>query len=34
MTLLLEPDLSSYTDEAYEADLMRRPPQRYEKAMT
>ena len=34
MTLLLEPDLSSYTDEAYEADLMRLPPQRYEKAMT
>ena len=34
MTLLLEPDLSSYTDEAYEADLTRLPPQRYEKAMT
>ena len=34
MTLLLEPDLSSYTDEAYEADLKRLPPQRYEKAMT
>ena len=34
MTLLLEPDLSSYTDEAYEADLARLPPQRYEKAMT
>ena len=34
MTLLLEPDLSSYTDEAYEADLLRLPPQRYEKAMT
>ena len=34
MTLLLEPDLSSYTDEAYEADLMRLPPQRHEKAMT
>ena len=34
MILLLEPDLSSYTDEAYEADLKRLPPQRYEKAMT
>ena len=34
MTLLLEPDLSSYSDEAYEADLRRLPPQRYEKAMT
>ena len=34
MTLLLEPDLSSYSDEAYEADLGRLPPQRYEKAMT
>ena len=34
MTLLLEPALSSYTDEAYEADLARLPPQRYEKAMT
>ena len=34
MTLLLEPDLSSYTDEAYEADLTQLPPQRYEKAMT
>ena len=34
MTLLLEPDLSSYTDETYEADLTRLPPQRYEKAMT
>ena len=34
MTLLLEPDLSSYSDEAYEADLRRLPPQRYDKAMT
>ena len=34
MTLLLEPDLSSYSDEKYEADLRRLPPQRYEKAMT
>ena len=34
MTLLLEPDLSSYSDEAYEADLRRLPPQRCEKAMT
>lgn len=34
MTLLLEPDLSSYLDEKYEADLRRLPPQRYEKAMT
>ena len=34
MTLLLEPDLSSYSDEAYEADLRQLPPQRYEKAMT
>lgn len=34
MTLLLEPDLSSYSDEAYEADLSRLPPQRYDKAMT
>ena len=34
MTLLLEADLSSYSDEAYEADLRRLPPQRYEKAMT
>ena len=34
MTLLLEADLSSYSDEAYEADLRQLPPQRYEKAMT
>ena len=34
MTLLLEPDLSSYSDEKYEADLRRLPPQRYEKTMT
>ena len=34
MTLLLEPDLSSYSDEAYEADLRQLPPQRYDKAMT
>lgn len=34
MTLLLEPDLSSYSDETYEADLRLLPPQRYEKAMT
>ena len=34
MTLLLEPDLSSYSDEKYEADLRRLPPQRYDKAMT
>ena len=34
MTLLLEPDLSSYSDEAYETDLRRLPPQRYDKAMT
>ena len=33
MKLLLEPDLSSYTDEAYEADLALLPVQRYEKAM-
>ena len=34
MTLLLEPDLSSHSDEKYEADLRRLPPQRYEKTMT
>lgn len=34
MKLLLEPDLSSYTDEAYEADLLRLPSHRYSKAMT
>lgn len=33
MTILLEPDLSSYTDEAYEADLQLLPPQRSEKVM-
>ena len=33
MRFLLEPDLSSYTDEAYEADLRLLPEQRYEKAV-
>ncbi len=33
MILLLEPDLSAYTDEQYQADLMLLPAQRYEKAM-
>ena len=33
MTVLLEPDLSSYSDEAFESDLRRLPVQRYEKAM-
>ena len=34
MTILLENDLSSYSDEAFENDLHLIPPQRYEKAMT
>ena len=33
LRILLEPDLSSYTDEAYEADLIRIPSWRREKAM-
>ncbi len=33
MILLLEPDLSSYSDAAYEADLERLPPWRREKAL-
>ena len=33
MKLLLEPDLSSYTDAAFEADLRRIPAQRREKAL-
>ena len=33
MRFLLEPDLSSYTDDAFEADLRLLPEQRYEKVM-
>ena len=33
MILLLDPDLSSYSDAAYESDLKLLPAQRYEKAM-
>lgn len=33
MTILLENDLSSYSDEAFENDLCLIPPQRYEKAV-
>ena len=33
MKLLLEPDLASYSDAAYEADLKLLPAQRYDKAM-
>ncbi len=32
MRLLLEPDLRTYSDEAYEADLLLLPPQRYQAA--